>query len=266
MIDIIIAILIVIIIILLLLIIDKKLVDNIIENIVVDKQNSHDTQVISDLGKKYNRLVELYGTNDTENFIPDIREFYNRYCPNKMQNINKVLEQILKKQTIISLTNSEINELQIVNLIWKRINSHDNKTKNLLIDRFMENMENCIETGEDNDRELMEMLNIPREELVCINGRVARLLDTLTVIDPDPILGGVILTSIDVKEILLDNIIKYIEENVKINNNKELYNYIELNNKKIVLIMKNRFKYLSNKIEQYTIEVLNELKKEMLNN
>lgn len=192
-----------------------------------DPQNSHDHQVIISLTEKYKKLVELQNELDKSN-EPDyeefkkaglvdteikdakaaysINEFYTwavdflkkKYVgdrDNYHKNI-KILEDVLneigKGAEIKSVDPEGVKEGYILMLIWLRINHPDNaenceNLKEVLLNQILD----CVQTTQEMLGDLIQIVapigDTPH--VVCLNGRVARIISSLSLLDKDPILA-----------------------------------------------------------------------------
>lgn len=187
-----------------------------------DSQNVHNSQIILSLRKKYNRLLDLNDVNNNDQTKELIRAGFTQqeieksrmldtnnqikiYAKNNLsdqniQKINDVLAEIEKNNNITSISDisnkldKPINENWILNLVWERINHNDNKDhvnemKTALIDQLLD----CVQSNNAVDIMVQMFINGDvienNNNIVCINGRVGRLLSSLTLLDSDSILS-----------------------------------------------------------------------------
>ena len=186
-----------------------------------DPQNAHDHQVIISLKEKYQRLTELHkdgpeidelkkaGLSDMEireaKIMDSINEIY-QYALKKLNNddkkkIEEVLTEISKGYTITSLDNNGVKESWILTLIWERINHPENeKNRENMKEALLYQLIDCIQTTQEMFGDIIQIITPLGDapHVVCINGRIARLISSLSLLDEDPILNK---PELDEKEI-----------------------------------------------------------------
>lgn len=136
-------------------------------------QNVHDPQVLSTLSKSLTdiqKTTELTKTtlgafNDIKNYL-DMKLDSDKKC-----NALKALKAIKSENTVIHKLS--MSEMEILRLIWNRINGEQN-----------EDSLNDLKTNLFNSLADMVQSNI----VVCPTGRAARLCDTLSIIDPEVVI------------------------------------------------------------------------------
>jgi len=168
-----------------------------------DSQNVHNLHVINALRKKYTRLVELnidfeslilptinkllsFGLSINEIDAVRMQEIINQiekcakmYDINKQYRISRVLTEINKGKLISSLSQPDdsISESYILTLIWNRIHHTDNHDNvNIMEIALLDQLLDCVTDSS---------IDI---HFVCITGRVARMISSLSLLDKDPIL------------------------------------------------------------------------------
>ncbi len=117
-----------------------------------------------------------------------------------IKKISAVMKEILKARAIVSLTsnNEIVREDWIFAIIWEHINTTSNtEIQGNLRESFISQIIDCAQ--KNNNRAAFMALQllglIPPDmvgdyAVVCINGRVGRMLSSMTLIDSDPILGA----------------------------------------------------------------------------
>jgi hypothetical protein len=179
-----------------------------------DPQNSHDHQILEGLRKKYKRLL------DTEEPFPNIDGINRNEMLKMLENqtlgeirvkaekhqhkalILRVLAMVSKANIITSLNSDKpTTELAVLTLVWKRIHHPDNAILDVdkvsfctkMEDMMMTMLADCVEkkSGLQAADLVINVLigNANNSGLICINGRVSRMLCVLTNLDRDPILA-----------------------------------------------------------------------------
>lgn len=186
-----------------------------------DPQNAHDHQVIISLKEKYQRLIELYkdgpeieelkkaGLSEVEikeaKTMDCINEIY-QYALRKLdindkKKIEEVLTEISKGFIITSLDPNGVKENWILTLIWDRINHPENEqNKENMKEALIHQLLDCIQTTQEMFGDMIQIITPLGDtpHVVCINGRIARLISSLSLLDKDPILSK---PELDEKEI-----------------------------------------------------------------
>lgn len=124
-----------------------------------DKHNVHDSGVIKSVAESYKKIKSNNHEKATDALI-ELRQL----CESN-KNALRVLDKIETSTTPITSLNDE-KEIDVLLTVWNRIQTFDDKEKikqNLIL-----NLADCIDNN----------------TLVCTNGRVARVMDTLNIIDP----------------------------------------------------------------------------------
>lgn len=192
------------------------------ENHDDDNENVHNPVMVRGQKIKYTRLLELDETDDQELIEAgiDINEIELQRC---IENIKSLLSMptfaeldedskvkvlyVLSaikggNDTIISLTenNTPVLCISIFNIVWRRINHPDNLgQKNELVKMFLDKLTEPATIRETNDNDLIlqivfDAMQVPdsynplKFELVCPYGIISNIIDTLTLLDVDPIL------------------------------------------------------------------------------
>lgn len=135
-----------------------------------DSQNVHDPQVLATINKSLNDIqkstdinkTSLAAFNDIKNYIEQMLDSDKKY------NALKALKVLKKENSYINKLN--MSEMEILRLIWNRINCDQND-------------DSIINLKENLFNELVDM--IQGNVVVCATGRAARLCDTLSIIDPE---------------------------------------------------------------------------------
>jgi hypothetical protein len=174
-----------------------------------DNNNVHDAIIRKDLTAKLLRIIELNG-DETPIKMSDVEYITNVYNM-VMHEIKQLTPENLKPAVdlalnkisngyIIQMANGVLyREDYILNHVWRRINSDDNKAnaedlKNALIN----NLADCTykkstsipvpENPENDNLDIGDIVNPLTTH--CINGRVGRVIQSLVILDADPILSA----------------------------------------------------------------------------
>ncbi len=134
-----------------------------------DPQNVHDTTVVQSSKNSLNNLEKsTLITIPIHQTLIDIRKKINNIKdPKKRNDATKTLDTIEQTNSHISSINK--NELDVVNIIWNRINSNVHNNKEDLKDNLINELASAVE---DNN-------------VVCSQGRYNRVIDSINHIDPD---------------------------------------------------------------------------------
>lgn len=231
-----------------------------------DSQNVHNSQVITDLTKKYQKLVELYENDQTQtkelteaglsleeiqnvrvqetilqiencankHFKPDVIEGNDE----KLKNVKRFLEDMNKGYSITSLSPHEmpIKENWILTLVWQRIHNQDNqKNVELMEIALLDQLIDCVQKDNDALNMIMQFLfnEIQDEDepenmnenksLVCINGRVARVISSLSLLDNDPVLFEPIRDEKELANMAYSKASSILQEELKVQNMEKIY-------------------------------------------
>lgn len=164
------------------------------ENYIDEPQNVHNSEINLALGKKYARLVSLSGFDDSvvldpvvvEGVVAAILE-YSRYRTRvEFKRISYCLSYVVKGGMFTSFGPS-IREDFILVIVWLRVCECE-RLRELLILALLD----CVPRRKPG-KIIVGDVSDPierRYSLVCMNGRVARMLGVFTLVDPDPILGA----------------------------------------------------------------------------
>lgn len=137
-----------------------------------DTENVHDSNVQQTLVDKYNRM-KLLNKADHMDSLLDV--LYARDIPETDKDkIVHVVRNILINPSFI--TNLNAYEYDVVAVVWNRI--HDNS-----------NLDNLDELRSSFFQALRDCYDDSRDRLYCITGRVSRILDSLTLLDTDPVIS-----------------------------------------------------------------------------
>lgn len=141
------------------------------ENVIVnDTQNVHDTSVTSCFKHSVDKLVNKRETKNKLDINNCISEIIN--CNN---NNNETIKYILEEIKYRRGGNDYIKELDLLAMVWERIN-HPTNIKNFekLKDELIRQLLDCIsENG----------------QLVCVTGRMTRILQSLELLDVEEIVS-----------------------------------------------------------------------------
>ena len=184
-----------------------------------DPQNSHDSVVVASLNKKYKKLIDLYDwstfdeaeknnlkpseiqTSINLETIKEVRSACDKYVNNmdKKLKINKVLNTISEENTLTSFDfhvkeykdKIKVTDSWILYLIWQRIHHADNlKNQELLEQALIDQLYDCYENNDPMvGLFLVALVGENKGHVVCVNGRVARIISSLSLLDNDPILA-----------------------------------------------------------------------------
>lgn len=180
-----------------------------------DPQNSHDHMILEGLRKKYKRLLELEEPMLSVDNI-DKKEMIKMLENQTLGEIKVMAEKhkhkalILRTLAIVSKANSissldsanPTTELAVLTLVWKRIHHPTNAVLDKDKTSFCAKMEDmmmcmladCVEKKNPGINAADLVINVlvgnaNSNGLVCIGGRVSRMLCVLTNLDRDPILA-----------------------------------------------------------------------------
>lgn len=172
------------------------------KNIRSDAQNVHEPQVSKSISQIYDVIKH---ENDKEDMITggldnrkdlDIGSIRTEVTKHKFmdeparQRALSVLETMSKGGEVTVLHDNERN---ILLNVWRRIHSGDNsEQREFLIDAFMDSLSNSMEKNYYGDY-----------AMVCANGRCDRVINSLTLIDSNPVISKPIKT----KEIMRNEIL-----------------------------------------------------------
>jgi hypothetical protein len=192
-------------------------------------QNTHDHQILKYLSRKWRRLLQLAPKVEIDPALGMTRaEFRRAQISATFQEIRRELElyaakakrtqlfkdridmvliEMAKGQTTISISrqNRPTREDVVLTEVWRRINHPDNKEKrDSMVIALLDQLHSCTEKKGEAINALVrmvapEMQIFDREDperdraedynILCINGRVDRVLCALTLQDVDPILS-----------------------------------------------------------------------------
>lgn len=180
-----------------------------------DPQNSHDHQILEGLRKKYKRLLELEEPLLTVDGV-DKKDMIKMLENQTLGEIRGLAEKhkhkmlVLRTLAVVSKANSissldalnPTTELAVLTLVWKRIHHPDNMALDKDKISFCSKMEDmmlcmladCVEKKKPgvNAADLVINVlvgNLNSNGLICIGGRVSRILCVLTGLDQDEILA-----------------------------------------------------------------------------
>ena len=160
-----------------------------------DSQNVHNSFVVKDIKTKYQRLLKL---NSEFNKIPyelencisadEWKQCLKEETFSQIQDLIKdnpkayqALIELQKESTITGLSDSIVTDTWVLIQVWRRIQSIDNHISDLLKTSLVDQLNDSLEPG------------VEDETVVCVRGRVSRLLQLFTMVDPDPILSAPIM-------------------------------------------------------------------------
>lgn len=233
----------------------------------IDKDDIHNPEINLALAKKYDRLVELcpiqlhtldaYTRTDIiNNILQQITELADKKLKDKIKKeiVCIVLDKIKEQHTIYSFTKNPVREDDILSYVYLYINSKNSPLKEqyeeLLITALLDCMPKkqpsmrMLDIFMDENENTTEITNrlrariFKKYQLVCINGRTARLLSLFTLLDDDEILQSPIIdysiianeayvkTSTLIKNVISSNKYDFAnEENKFVEDMKELIEY-----------------------------------------
>jgi hypothetical protein len=139
-----------------------------------NSQNIHDSGIVNSIKSSINKIKQntpiKINKEESFNQIKNIIQNYNIGNTKKIDAI-KALDHINNINGYVSSIN--MNEKDVLNLIWNRINNtDDNNNKNIIIENLINELSECIENN----------------STVCTQGRISRLVDSLNLIDKDVII------------------------------------------------------------------------------
>lgn len=129
-----------------------------------DPQNVHDSNVNFQCDRKYRQLLAL------NRDIPDVPDEYITEQVAAHPNARRVWERVSRNPAYIGRLNT--TDYAILKEIWKRA---QNQQQQPIIDA----MNSCVEN----------------DHIICTGGRVNRFIDSLTSVDPNPIIAKPIVTT-----------------------------------------------------------------------
>ena len=156
-----------------------------------DTQNVHDTSVLAGFKNIVDRLNndfegELQSIADIES---EIKLHGKRFSENRPQltiDALAVIEKIKQKEKIVSLN---LTDLECLQLVWHRANHKKNINNcNKIKQSIFDNLVDCWEVDEIGGL-LNNMFGIEettQRKIVCVTGRVTRILSSLILLDFDP--------------------------------------------------------------------------------
>lgn len=140
-------------------------IDNIANN---DMHNTHNSQVVATVANSVRRLKENTDINtDAGTSINQIRQWLGtKPRTDKTADAQSSLDSI--ERNIIPVSSVDMKEVDVLNLVWNRINSKKHaETKDDIMDIFYGQLADMQEHGKS----------------VCATGRLERLVDTLSTFD-----------------------------------------------------------------------------------
>lgn len=165
-----------------------------------DSQNVHQSQINKLFVKKYNRLAELFSISDEvrEQALSEITYTAQKYINDngltksqkniRNKRIRMVLDKIREGNRLTSISlESPPREDEILALVWLRIQSLSDNANHTI--SLFDNLLDCAPKRTHTILDLADGID-QKYSVVCINGRVGRILGSLTLIDSDPILGA----------------------------------------------------------------------------
>lgn len=138
-----------------------------------DPQNVHDSELTSELEKKYFEIKNLNSQQEVS--APDLKSELNALKPSDKKRALNVIDFIIKSDGSVSNLNHE-KEIAVLDTIWKRIYSEDNKkNRDSLKTAFFNSLLDCQEKNYSG-----------KDVNVCSSGRVSRVINSLTLLDSNP--------------------------------------------------------------------------------
>ena len=182
---------------------DRKNPEEFFQRLVThrdDEQNVHDRIMRTDLTNKLLRVIELNGD------ITDIGIDMSMYIEGKMaqtmydirkcasvdqmKKLEVTLNKICNGYTLVMANNSLYREDYILCQVWDRINNEANAVvRNELQQALVTNLVDCAYEIDMTDFAQILLNNGETHTTHCINGRVARVISSLTLLDVDPVLA-----------------------------------------------------------------------------
>lgn len=145
-------------------------------NYHLDPQNVHDSQVNKDLKRIYDRVNELNITTYNNDIYSEITSHINKSLSKKQAKNALSVLNIMKNNNSYSTTLNGY-EYDILKKVWIRANTakcNDNDSSNeILKTSIVEALKDCVEN----------------DNVVCSGGRIARIVNALASMDPDPIIS-----------------------------------------------------------------------------
>lgn len=147
-----------------------------------DPQNVHDSEVNSELGSIYDRLVRKNNDEGGELSGHDLRELatfisnYNFGDAQKREEAQRIYGLMSKEHPVTQMkSKNPATEGDVLEQVWKRVHSRENLANRAgLQESLMDALVNSYDTNANGER---------RE--VCTGGRCARVLGSLTLLDED---------------------------------------------------------------------------------
>jgi hypothetical protein len=154
-----------------------------------DPENVHDRGIVNSITRKFKRLIELYEHNpeclDVEftegqkhSALLEAYTAAQKYEPSNRDRIIEFLNRVSEASTVTSLDQQYgiiTDEATIFMLVWCRIH-HPSNYQN------RENLLSCL---------FQQILDASaRGHLVCLSGRISRVVSCLTLLDADPVLSS----------------------------------------------------------------------------
>ncbi len=197
-----------------------------------DSQNVHDSGITKSLSKKYEKLLEFINLNPNPNsslnltsqeieaaeFTEIMYNLKNKcrelYPIESSEKLDIVMERIITIDSFIGL-NIPTNGKKMIIYLWRRINQPDNSArKDDMIQRLLENILDCID---------QEHNIINNEMTYCSTGIMSRLLNSLVLLDNDPILSEPVLDLATVNNLIYSKTSSMLQEKLKDLSFNELY-------------------------------------------
>jgi len=195
-----------------------------IKDVRSDGQNVHDREVNNEMADKYNKILELNkldhmmttGDNYADYTIDDIgRHLQNhKFSGDKKEAAELVYNKIRSGATISRLRGSREDDIAVS--VWKRIHSGENhKNRENLQDAFMDSLANSAQKNYNNEY-----------KEVCVTGRCANILGSLTLLDNNEQLSGSFKTTEIMKNEIFDKSYKILQNELAKTDEKtrDLYN------------------------------------------
>lgn len=142
-----------------------------------DPQNVHDVELNNQIKKEYKKILEdnnYYNEHPAEKQdLRDITDFASSYLkqkPKDLFKVEKVLNKVKDNHYFSGLDTGELN----INLeVWNRLNLPEQERKEQLKESYIDGIVSCVEK------------NAMGDGIVCMNGRVSRVIGSMAVLDKD---------------------------------------------------------------------------------
>jgi hypothetical protein len=189
-----------------------------------DSQNVHNSTIVKSIKKKYDRLIELKNNevidlgiddnsieeNKEELAILQIRNYVKDLDDIKKIKIDCFLDSLHRNNKVVVLDDYDKH---VLSMVWERIHDSSN----------VANLEKLKESLVD---QILDSVNPygPGYFPVCINGKVSRIISSLTLLDSDKILAAPEMDEKEIENLAYFRAYQILNENLKLQNIEKLYN------------------------------------------